>query len=114
MDAKEVLSRLRDYPFYHTIKLTEDMSTPGWPVVIPIVNLTLQALEGLDFKDKRVLDVGCRDGLFAFEAERRGAREILAIDNDVSRGAVELLIPFLHSRVRMVEMNFCQLDPAAF
>jgi SAM-dependent methyltransferase len=58
--------------------------------------------------------VGCRDGLFAFEAERLGAREVVAIDNDLSRGAVELLVPFLRSRVRMRELNLLDLRPETF
>jgi tRNA (mo5U34)-methyltransferase len=36
-----------------------------------------ESLEG-----KRCLDVGTRDGFFAFEMERRGAREVVAIDLD--------------------------------
>src|SRR4051812_12149985 len=101
MNADELRRRLGDYAFYHTIRLTEDIATPGWPVVVPIVNMTLRAMEAVDFRGKRVLDVGCRDGLFCFEAERRGAREILGVDNYLSPGAVELLIPFLRSRVEM-------------
>jgi tRNA (mo5U34)-methyltransferase len=29
----------------------------------------------------RVLDIGCAEGFFSFEAERRGAREVMAIDS---------------------------------
>ena len=29
----------------------------------------------------RVLDIGCAEGYFSFEAERRGAREVVAIDS---------------------------------
>jgi tRNA (mo5U34)-methyltransferase len=30
-------------------------------------------MDNVDFRGKRVVDIGCRDGLFSFEAERRGA-----------------------------------------
>ena len=30
----------------------------------------------------RVLDIGARDGFFTFESERRGAREVIALDNE--------------------------------
>jgi len=34
-----------------------------------------------DLTGKTVLDVGARDGYFSFEAERRGASRVLAIDS---------------------------------
>lgn len=114
MELSEVQRRFADYGFYHTIELAPGVRTPGWPVVVPLVELTLRSLHSLDLRGKRVLDVGCRDGLFAFEAERLGAREVVAIDNDLSRGAVEVLIPFLRSRVRMHEMNLLDLRPETF
>ena len=41
---------------------------------------TLGTLEQIDFRGKKVLDVGCLDGLWSFEAERRGAAEVYATD----------------------------------
>ena len=74
----------------------------------------LKVLRGLDLERKRILDVGCRDGLYSFEAEKRGAAEVIGIDNDLSDGAVNLLIPWFRSRVKMVEMNLLALTPATF
>ena len=34
-----------------------------------------------DLSGKRVLDIGCAEGFFSFEAERRGAREVIGIDS---------------------------------
>jgi tRNA (mo5U34)-methyltransferase len=34
-----------------------------------------------DLSGMRVLDIGCAEGFFSFEAERRGAREVIAIDS---------------------------------
>jgi SAM-dependent methyltransferase len=34
-----------------------------------------------DLTGQRVLDIGCAEGFFAFEAERRGAREVIGIDS---------------------------------
>jgi tRNA (mo5U34)-methyltransferase len=39
-----------------------------------------RAFDEVDFKGKKVLDVGCWDGLWSFEAEKRGAREVYSID----------------------------------
>jgi SAM-dependent methyltransferase len=114
MELAEVQRRFPDYGFYHTIELAPGVRTPGWPTIVPLVEMTLRSLCSLDLRGKRVLDVGCRDGLFAFAAERLGAREVVAIDNDLSRGAVELLIPFFRSRVRMRELNLLELRPETF
>lgn len=37
-------------------------------------------LDRVSFKNKRVLDIGCLDGLYTFYAENKGASEVLAID----------------------------------
>jgi tRNA (mo5U34)-methyltransferase len=39
------------------------------------------ALERADFTGKTVLDVGCWDGYWSFLAERRGAADVLGIDD---------------------------------
>ena len=63
--------------WYHTIDLGNGVVTPGWHDTRPIVSqLPIPAsLEG-----KRCLDVGTFDGFWAFEMERRGAAEVVAID----------------------------------
>lgn len=114
MDEQTLKDRLASYCFYHTIRLTESISTAGNPVHAPSQAPVLAALERLDLKGKRVLDVGCRDGLYSFAAERHGAAEVIGIDNDLSLGAVELLIPFLQSSVQMHELNVLDLRPDRF
>lgn len=37
-----------------------------------------------DLRGLRVLDIGCSDGAYSFEAERRGASEVVAIDDESS------------------------------
>lgn len=49
--------------------------------------MMVQAMLGLDLKDKEVCDLGCGTGVLAILAERMGARQVLAIDNDP--GAVD-------------------------
>lgn len=39
-----------------------------------------EVLDAVDFTGSKVLDVGCLDGLWTFEAERRGATEVHSID----------------------------------
>lgn len=44
--------------------------------------LVMQAMKGLNFKDKKVLDFGAGTGILAILAEKLGAASVLAIDND--------------------------------
>jgi 2-polyprenyl-3-methyl-5-hydroxy-6-metoxy-1,4-benzoquinol methylase len=99
---------------YHTVPLTPTLSTPGWPVVVPIVDMTLRAMHKIDFRGKRVLDIGCRDGLFCFEAEKLGAAEVVGIDNDLVPGVPEFLIRTLKSKVTIQSLNLFDLRPEAF
>jgi len=69
----------RHATWYHRIELAPGIVTPGIHDS-PDLLRRLDAL-GLprDGSGCRVLDVGCRDGFFAFEMERRGAR-VVGID----------------------------------
>jgi ribosomal protein L11 methyltransferase len=44
--------------------------------------MMLQSMQGLDLRGKRVLDFGTGTGVLAILAERLGAKEVIAIDND--------------------------------
>lgn len=65
--------------WYHTIHLPGGVVTPGlYDTVGELERVPLpRSLEG-----KRCLDVGTADGFWAFEMERRGASEVVAIDID--------------------------------
>jgi SAM-dependent methyltransferase len=109
MTDAEIRKAMSPYKFYHIIALTETLSTPGNPAYVPSQQLFMKHLKTLDFKGKRVLDVGCRDGLFSFAAESMGAAEVIGIDNDLSKPATEFLIPFFKSKVRMLHQNLYDL-----
>jgi 2-polyprenyl-3-methyl-5-hydroxy-6-metoxy-1,4-benzoquinol methylase len=114
MNESELRQALGRYAFYHIIQLTDTISTPGYPAYVPAQNLCMKHLKSLNVRGKRVLDIGCRDGLFSFAAESMGATEVVGIDNDLSKGATELLIPFFNSKVRMHQMNLYDLKPESF
>jgi SAM-dependent methyltransferase len=114
MTELKILEKMSQYTFYHTIPLTDTISTPGWANVNRCVKMTLNALRRLYLDGKRVLDIGCRDGLFSFEAEKLGAKEIIAFDNDPSVAASEFLVPYFKSKVKINELNVYDLLPETY
>jgi tRNA (mo5U34)-methyltransferase len=77
MDPKTLRERVASFPFwYHRIELTDGVVTPGWSPMDA-------ASYGVppDLTGRRVLDVGAWDGYWSFEALKRGAREVVAIDD---------------------------------
>jgi SAM-dependent methyltransferase len=100
--VQEALDR---YSWYHRIDLEPGIQTPGQELFLPIQAPIMSELHRHDLAGKRFLDIGCRDGLFSFEAEKMGASEVLGIDNDLSSGAVEFLIPHFKSKVQMRAVN---------
>lgn len=111
MTRDEAQAKLKQYSFYHFIDLGGGLVTPGKPEHRASQQPVLAALRGLDVKGKRVLDIGCRDGLYAIEAERMGAAEVVAFDNDLSPGAAEFVLPYLKSKVKMSERNLFDVRP---
>jgi tRNA (mo5U34)-methyltransferase len=76
-EAMTLRARVDSQPiWYHTMELGAGVVTPGWFDLRPIVD----QLPWPDVRGKRCLDVGTWDGFLAFEMERRGAAEVVAID----------------------------------
>lgn len=118
--------------WYHTLELPEGTVTPGWFDLRQHV----ATLPWPDVRGKRCLDVGTYDGFYAFELERRGACEVLAVDIPSheewdwpaairARGGAELALlagakgdgfevarQALGSAARKVELSVYDLDPA--
>jgi tRNA (mo5U34)-methyltransferase len=77
MEEKELRERVFSFPYwYHRIELPFGIITPGWaPVSKELYNIPE------DLSGKRVLDVGAWDGFWTFEALKRGAVQVVAIDD---------------------------------
>ena len=81
MDFNEwVESRVNTEEYwFHRFNLSKNLITPGWSDCakekLPFFGLPK------DMSGMRVLDIGHAEGFFSFEAERRGAAEIIGIDN---------------------------------
>lgn len=79
MDGSTLADTVESYGWYHTLDLGDDVVTEGMFDHRPVLRhyLVPDDLSGL-----RCLDVGTMDGFWAFEMERRGAAEVVAIDLD--------------------------------
>jgi SAM-dependent methyltransferase len=99
-----------DGPWYHTIDLPDGTTTPGVFDTRRVADLVAwpPGLAG-----GRCLDVGTCDGFWAFEMERRGAAEVVAIDVDDRAGRrFEIARRALGSRVERLGCSVYDLDPA--
>jgi tRNA (mo5U34)-methyltransferase len=77
MDDNELRAQIARYPWYHTIDLGNGVSTPG---MFDHRGTEDRHLLPADLSGLRCLDVGTMDGFWAFAMERRGAKEVLALD----------------------------------
>ncbi|MCA9096466.1 MAG: DUF1698 domain-containing protein, partial [Planctomycetaceae bacterium] len=74
---ESLIEKVKSRPYwYHKIPLPGGVVTPGW-APLSVESYRIPA----DLTGKRVLDVGAWDGFWTFEALRRGASEVLAIDD---------------------------------
>jgi tRNA (mo5U34)-methyltransferase len=77
-DVEKVRAEIAGVNWYHQIDLGDGIVTPG-------VDETAGRMAPLevpsDLTGKSVLDIGAWDGVFSFEAERRGAARVLATDS---------------------------------
>jgi tRNA (mo5U34)-methyltransferase len=109
-EAKRKLVNSRS-DWFHSIDVGDGIVTPG--VVSP--EYLQQMLKALQLPDRldglRVLDIGTYDGFFAFECERRGAAEVVAIDvNPIDCRCFEVARDMLGSNVSYHHMGVYEMD----
>jgi tRNA (mo5U34)-methyltransferase len=77
IEREELARRADEVRWFHSMDLGQGVVTEGFYDPAPrLANLHLPS----DLSGKDVLDVGAWDGFYSFEAERRGARRVLATD----------------------------------
>lgn len=113
-----LIKEMRDIKWRHSIELEEGLKTPGQ------TDPRLDKLDRIgladDLSGKSVIDIGAWDGFFSFEAERRGADDVFAIDDlswdpNLSVGSgkrgFDFCVSFFNSHVRSKKMSLYELDP---
>jgi tRNA (mo5U34)-methyltransferase len=97
--------------FYHTVEYAPGRKTAGWPVIVPLVEMIIDVMGGLDLRGKRFLDIGCRDGAMCFEAERLGAATVLGLDRSLPIENIAFLTQALRSQARFEQHSLFDLTP---
>jgi tRNA (mo5U34)-methyltransferase len=114
-EAMSIYKSVADIKWYHRIDLGNGVITPG-------VDKTEKRLRSLhlppDLTGKTFLDVGAWDGGFSFEAERRGAKRVLATDQFVwnanswaSKDGFDFAKRALNSKVEDLNIDPLELSP---
>ena len=106
--------RIAEEPYwFHKIELPGGVVTPGWsdPRVDKLPHFGLpENMSGM-----RVLDIGHAEGFFSFEAERRGAADVVGIENYPPMARkFETCRAALDSRARSHLANVYDLSPITF
>lgn len=126
MDKETVKKKVAKVPFWwHSIELGYGIVTPGhqgglnYPTSAKRLFNELQIPK--DLKGKSVLDIGAWDGAFAFEAEKRGASKVVAIDNfyrdkleQTETQGFEVVKEVLNSKVEFKRASVYDLNPEEF
>ncbi len=107
MSLRELQQQIAAIHWYHEFDFGQGLvarsSTPDVAAHRRIWRLISAQLDHLDWHGRSVLDIGCWDGYWSFDAERRGAASVLASD-DVSQNwaagaGLRLAKKLLNSRV---------------
>lgn len=113
--ADDLAVRAAEIGWFHSIELRPGFTTRGLDDTSARVELLRIPA---DLSGKSVLDVGAWDGFFSFEAERRGADRVVALDShawtlDGGRGKAgfELARDALGSRVEDIQMEVLDISP---
>jgi tRNA (mo5U34)-methyltransferase len=101
--------------WFHSIELAPGFVTPGRAAT----SRQVRRLHLPDLRGKSVLDVGAWDGYFSFEAERRGAARVVALDTfmwqtrgtSTGKAGFELARRALGSKVEDVEVEVTDISP---
>ena len=105
--------------WWHSIDLGQGVVTKGAKTP-ETLQYELESLRLPDLRGKTVLDIGAWDGFFSFEAERRGARRVVALDHGLwttswpGKGGYDTAHKALDSKVETVVDDFMTMDLEPF
>ena len=109
LDTWRLRRQVKAQSWYHKMELAPGIETPGVYEPKPLLE-TMGFPE--DLTGRTVLDIGARDGFFSFEAERRGAKRVLACDIcSAEEMGFAMAREILGSKVEFTVATVYDLDP---
>src|SRR5215831_9437995 len=80
-DRPSLQHKIAQYPWYHSIDLGNGVVTPGTKTP-DVHRRELSAyFDPVDLNGCSVIDIGAWNGFYSFEAKKRGAKRVLAVDH---------------------------------
>ena len=112
-NQSELIEKLLSYKWRQRINLGNNFFTPGYVTE----NHWLRSLLPEDMSGKKFLDIGANDGMISFMAERKGAKEVVALDvygfekqgNRLSEGGISLVKEYLNSHIQIIDSSVYDL-----
>jgi tRNA (mo5U34)-methyltransferase len=109
---QSVRDAVAKHHWYQSIPLGDGLITPGETGDATQRKLAMMNLPE-NLTGKSVLDIGCNEGFFSFEAERRGASRVLAVDKGKdARAKFALVKKILGSGVEFTDENLFDIQPS--
>lgn len=117
MNHEELKKEAAAIQWFHSMDLGQGVLTRGLVQQVP--NTLPRICLPADLTGKTVLDIGAWDGYFSFEAERRGAKRVLATDSyawevgirPTNKRGFELARRALGSKVEDRDIDVMELSP---
>ena len=79
MNIEEIKAKVAGIKWFHSIDLGNGIVTPGLCDYREVLPKILDS----DLSGKSVLDIGAWDGFYSFEAKKRGAKRVVALDRHI-------------------------------
>ena len=111
--TQQLQEKIQARQWFHSIDLGDGVVTPG-RVSLEYLQLLGKKVGFPDnFTGQKVLDIGAWDGFFSFEAERRGAQHVQAVDVvPVNQTGFNLVQQHLDSQATYTQMGVYDLSPS--
>jgi tRNA (mo5U34)-methyltransferase len=109
LDRDRIVERIHAIEWYHAIEVAPGIVTPGRYDPKPLLDVVGFPA---DLTGKTVLDIGAYDGFFTFEAEKRGAERVVALDrHSAKQKGFALAHELLASKAEYIEGSVYDLSP---
>ena len=110
-DRDRLKSEIAKYRWYQSIELAPGIVTPGETGEATQNKLDMMQLPD-NLEGMSVLEIGCNEGFFIFEAERRGAAKAVAIDKGkAARDKFNFVKKTIGSAVEFHDLDLFDIDP---